>query len=89
MRGRHSSGVPAGAAALFAVAGVGLLLAAGLVAILTLRGPGAQQPRRGGAVATEPGYGPNPGHAGTGTVVIVICRAGESSGGEEEGGKFT
>jgi Beta-lactamase enzyme family len=46
--------VSAGAAALFAVAGVGLLLAAGIVAILTLRGPGAQQPGRGGAAAAEP-----------------------------------
>jgi hypothetical protein len=25
-------------------------------------------------VRTNPGYGPNPGHAGTGTVVAVICR---------------
>ena len=24
-------------------------------------------------VKTNPGYGPNPGHAGTGTVVAVIC----------------
>jgi len=24
-------------------------------------------------VATNPGYGPNPGHAGTGTVVGVVC----------------
>ena len=48
MRGRHSSGGPAGSATPFAVAGVGLLRAAGIVAILTLRGPGAQQPGRGG-----------------------------------------
>ena len=32
-------------------------------------------------ISTEPGYGPNPGHAGTGTVVGVRLRAGE---GEEE-----
>ena len=37
------------------------------------------------SVATDPGYGPNPGHAGTGTVVSVICRAGENSGGGEGG----
>jgi hypothetical protein len=24
-------------------------------------------------VKTDPGYGPNPGHAGTGTVVATIC----------------
>jgi hypothetical protein len=38
-----------------AVAGVGLLIAAGIVAILTLRGSGAQQPGRSAAAATEPG----------------------------------
>ena len=38
-----------------AVAGVGLLLAAGVVAVLTLRGSGAQQPGRSAAAATEPG----------------------------------
>src|SRR5581483_5508401 len=27
-------------------------------------------------IATEPGYGPNPGHAGTGTVVGVVCGPG-------------
>ena len=32
-------------------------------------------------VATEPGYGPNPGHAGTGTVVSKLC----PGGGSEEG----
>jgi hypothetical protein len=36
------------------------------------------------SVATDPGYGPNPGHAGTGTVVAVLCHEGESSGGGEE-----
>jgi hypothetical protein len=35
------------------------------------------------SVATDPGYAGNPGHAGTGTVVSVICRAGENSGGGE------
>lgn len=29
-------------------------------------------------VATEPGYGPNPGHAGTGTVVAIGCTAHET-----------
>jgi hypothetical protein len=24
-------------------------------------------------VQTNPGYGPNPGHAGTGTVVAIVC----------------
>jgi len=37
------------------------------------------------AVATEPGYAPDPGHAGTGTVVSVVCRAGGNPGGEEGG----
>src|SRR5262249_1043822 len=27
-------------------------------------------------IATEPGYGPNPGHAGTGTVVGEVCGPG-------------
>jgi Beta-lactamase enzyme family len=43
-----------------AVAGVGLLLAAGIVAILTLRGPGAQRPAHGAAAATEPGSSGGP-----------------------------
>lgn len=34
-------------------------------------------------VATNLGYGPNPGHAGTGTVVGILCRVGEE---EPEGG---
>jgi hypothetical protein len=55
MRGRHSSGVPAGTRALLAVAGVGLLIAAGIVAVLTLRGSGAQQHAAGSAAATESG----------------------------------
>ena len=55
MRGRHSSGVPAGTRALLAVAGVGLLIAAGIVAVLTLRGSGAQQHGAGSAAATAPG----------------------------------
>ena len=42
-----------------AVVGVGLLIAAGIVAILTLRGSGAQQPRRS-AAATEPGSSSGP-----------------------------
>jgi hypothetical protein len=32
-------------------------------------------------VATNPGYEPNPGHAGTGTVVGVLCTVGEEEGG--------
>jgi hypothetical protein len=32
-------------------------------------------------IATEPGYGPNPGHAGTGTVVGVRCGPGSDEGG--------
>lgn len=32
-------------------------------------------------VATNPGYQSNPGHAGTGTVLAVLCRAGEEEGG--------
>jgi hypothetical protein len=43
-----------------AVAGVGLLLAAGVVAILTLRGSGTQQPGRSAAAATEPGSSSGP-----------------------------
>jgi hypothetical protein len=35
-------------------------------------------------IATEPGYGPSPGHAGTGTVVGVLCSPEEEEG-EEEG----
>lgn len=35
-------------------------------------------------IATEPGYGPNPGHAGTGTVVGVGCPGSEP---EEEKGR--
>jgi hypothetical protein len=31
-------------------------------------------------VATDPGYQGNPGHPGTGTVVAVLCRAGEGGG---------
>jgi hypothetical protein len=87
MRGRHSSGVPAGAAALFAVAGVGLLLAAGLVAILTLRGPGAQQPRRGGAVATEPGSSSGPrtaSAAATANSGVTRPSASPAPGGDQD-----
>jgi hypothetical protein len=32
-------------------------------------------------IATEPGYGPSPGHAGTGTVVGVRCGLGSEEGG--------
>ncbi len=34
-------------------------------------------------IATEPGYGPNPGHAGTGTVLSVVCGPGAEEPGEE------
>ena len=43
-----------------AVAGVGLLIAAGIVAVLTFRGSGARQPGSSAAVATEPGSSPRP-----------------------------
>jgi hypothetical protein len=55
MRGRHSSGVPAGTSVVLAVAGVGLLIAAGIVAILALGGSGTQPPGHSAAVAAEPG----------------------------------
>ena len=55
MRGRHSSGVPVGIRTLLAVAGAGLLIAVGIVAILTLGGPAAQPLGRSAAAATEPG----------------------------------
>ncbi len=35
-------------------------------------------------IATEPGYRPNPGHAGTGTIVGVVCGPGAGGGEEEE-----
>ena len=60
MRGRHSSGAPAGTRIVLAVAGAGLLIAAGIVAILTFRAPGAQQPGSSAAVASEPGSSPGP-----------------------------
>ncbi len=31
-------------------------------------------------IATEPGYDPDPGHAGTGTVVGFVCRTGQGGG---------
>jgi len=43
-----------------AVVGVGLLLAAGVVAVLTLRGSGAQQPGRRAAAAAGPGSSSGP-----------------------------
>jgi hypothetical protein len=43
-----------------AVAGVGLLIAAGIVAILTLRGSGAQQPTHGASAAAEPASSSEP-----------------------------
>jgi hypothetical protein len=42
-----------------AIIGAGLLIAAGIVAILNFRGPGAQQPGSSAAVATEPGSSPS------------------------------
>jgi hypothetical protein len=64
MRGRHSPGVPAGTRTVVAVVGAGLLVAAGIVAILTFRGPGAQPPGTNAAVATEPGSSIRPPTAG-------------------------
>jgi Beta-lactamase enzyme family len=72
MRGRHSSGVPVGIRALLAVAGVGLLITAGIVAIITLRGPGAQQHGSGAAVATEPGP------SSTGPLTATVSAAASS-----------
>jgi beta-lactamase class A len=52
--------VPGGTPALLAVVGVGLLIAAGIVAVLTLRGSGAQQPARSASLATESGSSGEP-----------------------------
>jgi hypothetical protein len=52
--------VPAGTPALLAAASVGLLIAAGIVALLTLRGSGAQQSGRSAAAATESGSSGEP-----------------------------
>jgi Beta-lactamase enzyme family len=52
--------VPAGTRALLAVAGVGLLIAAGIVAVLTLRGPDAQQHAAGPAAAAGSGSSGKP-----------------------------
>jgi hypothetical protein len=60
MRGRHSSGVPVSTWVVLALAGAGLLIAAGIVAVLTFRGSGAQQPGSSAAVATEPGSSTRP-----------------------------
>jgi hypothetical protein len=60
MRGRHSSGVPASIRVLLAVAGVGLLIAAGIVAAFILRGPGAQQAGRNAVTATDTGSSGGP-----------------------------
>jgi hypothetical protein len=60
MRGRHSSGVPAGTTVVLAVAGAGLLIAVGIVAILTVRGSGTRPPGSSAAVATEPGSSTGP-----------------------------
>jgi hypothetical protein len=46
--------VPAGTSALLAIAGVGLLIAAGIVALFTLHGSGAQPPGHSAVAATEP-----------------------------------
>jgi len=86
MKGRHSSGAPTRTAALLAVGGVGLLIAAGIVAILTLPGSRAQQPGRGTAAVTEPGFSSRPPMAttavgepdplGTAAISYVSSRAG-------------
>jgi Beta-lactamase enzyme family len=60
MKGRHSSGGPAGTTVVLAVAGVGLLIAAGIVAILALSGSGAQQPGHSAVAASEPGTSSGP-----------------------------
>jgi hypothetical protein len=36
-------------------------------------------------IATEPGYGPNPGHAGAGTVVGEVCGPGHDEEGHTSG----
>jgi Beta-lactamase enzyme family len=54
-RGRNSPRVPAVIRAGLAVVGAGLLIAAGVIAVLHLRGSGARTPASNAAVATEPG----------------------------------
>jgi len=75
MRGRHSSGVPVGIRALLAVAGVGLLITAGIVAIISLRGPGAQQHGPSAAVAT----GPGPSSSGPLTATVSATASSRSA----------
>jgi hypothetical protein len=55
MRGRHSSGGRVPTRALLAVGGACLLIAAGIVVVLALRGSGTQQPGRTAALQTQPG----------------------------------
>jgi Beta-lactamase enzyme family len=54
-RGRNSPGVPAGIRAGLAVVGAGLLIAAGVLIVLHLRGSGARQPAGSAAVAPASG----------------------------------
>jgi hypothetical protein len=76
MRGRHAPGVPASTRAALAVAGAGLLIAAGIVAILTFRG--GQQPGSSAAAATGPGS--SPGSTAAVTASPLAPRPSPSSG---------
>jgi len=81
MRGRHSPGVPAGTRTVLAVVGAGLLVAVGIVAILTFRGPAAQPPGSSAAVATEPGSSTRPPTAGAAVTASPLApRPSASSG---------
>jgi Beta-lactamase enzyme family len=72
--------VPAGTRALLAVAGVGLLIAAGIVAVLTLRGSGGQQPERSVAGANELSSSGGP------LTAAVSATGGSATGGPATGG---
>jgi len=85
MKGRHSSGGPAGTTVVLAVAGVGLLIAAGIVAILTLSGSRAQQPGHSAVAATEPGSSGGPPTATAATTVSP--RAPRPSASASPGGR--
>jgi hypothetical protein len=76
-RGRHSPGVPANARVVLAVAGAGLLIAAGIVAVLSFRGPEAQQP--GSSVAGATGPGSSPGSTAAVTASPLAPRPSASS----------
>src|SRR6202023_2581686 len=59
-RGRHSPGVPASTTVVLAVAGVALLIAAGIVAVFTLGGSGARSPGPDAVAATGDGSSSGP-----------------------------